>query len=75
MKKASKSEPVGVTVKPRLLRTRDAATYLGCSSWKIRRLVQDGALPFVAASDSGAWWFDIADLDRFVETQKRHFDL
>ncbi len=75
MKKASKFGAIGVTVNPRLLRTRDAATYLGCSSWKIRKLVQDGALPYIPASEFGAWWFDITDLDRFVESQKRHFDL
>jgi excisionase family DNA binding protein len=75
MKIGSKSGPIGGTVTPRLLRTRDAATYLGCSSWKIRRLVQDGALPYIPASDFGAWWFDITDLDSYVETQKRHFDL
>jgi excisionase family DNA binding protein len=73
--KASKSGPIGVTVTPRLLRTRDAAAYLGCSSWKIRRLVQDGALPSIRGTEFGAWWFDLRDLDRYVETQKRHFDL
>ena len=75
MKKPSKYGPISVTVTPRLLRTRDAATYLGCSSWKIRKLVQDGALPYIPASEFGAWWFDITDLDHFVECQKRHFDL
>jgi excisionase family DNA binding protein len=75
MKKRSNSGPIGVTITPRLLRTREAAAYLGCSAWKIRRLVQDGALPYIPASEFGAWWFDITDLDQFVETQKRHFDL
>ncbi len=73
--KASKTGPIGVTVTPRLLRTRDAAAYLGCSPWKIRRLVQDGVLPYIPASDFGAWWFDVNDLDHYVESQKRHFDL
>jgi hypothetical protein len=75
VKKASKSGPIGVTVKPRLLRTRAAATYLGCSPWRVRKLVQDGVLPFIPASSFGVWFFDIEDLDRYVETQKRHFDL
>lgn len=76
MKKRSKSGPIGVTITPRLLRTREAATYLGCSRWKIRRLVQDGVLPYIpASSEFGCWWFDRSDLDRYVETQKRHFDL
>ena len=75
MKKPSKSGAIGITVTPRLLRTRDAAVYLACSPWKIRRLVQDGVLPYIPASEFGAWWFDRVDLDRYVESQKRHFDL
>jgi excisionase family DNA binding protein len=76
MKKRSKFGLIGVTITPRLLRTREAANYLGCSSWKIRKLVQDGVLAYIpAAAEFGAWWFDRSDLDRYVETQKRHFDL
>jgi excisionase family DNA binding protein len=32
---------------PRLLRTKDAASYLGMSPGQIRRLVQDGVLPVI----------------------------
>ena len=75
MKKGSKSSSVGCTLTPRLLRTREAASYLSCSAWKIRRLVQDNSLPYVSDSEFGAWYFDIRDLDHYVETHKHNFDL
>jgi excisionase family DNA binding protein len=62
------------TIPPaRLLRTRAAAAYLGVSPWKIRRLVQDGHLPYVSDSDRSGWRFDVHDLDRYVEANKRSY--
>jgi excisionase family DNA binding protein len=54
----------------RLLRTREAAYYLGSSMWKIRRLVQDGLLPYISDSDGGRWLFDVKDLDAYIDTNK-----
>jgi excisionase family DNA binding protein len=55
----------------RLLRTREAAHYLGMSAWQIRRLVQDGELPVVQHSDGGHFLLDVRDLDGYVERHKR----
>lgn len=55
----------------RLLRTREAAEYLSVSSWKLRKLVQDGMLPIVQDSDRAAWRVDLRDLDAFIERNKR----
>lgn len=55
----------------RLLRTREAAEYLSVSSWKLRKLVQDGLLPIVQDSDGAAWRVDLRDLDAFIERNKR----
>ena len=55
----------------RLLRVREAAEYLSLSPWKLRRLIQDGLLPIVQASDGGAWRIDVRDLDSFIERNKR----
>ena len=52
------------------MRTREAANYLGSSMWKIRRLVQDGLLPYVSDSDGGRWLFDVKDLDAYIDTNK-----
>jgi len=55
----------------RLLRVREAAEYLSISPWKLRRLIQDGLLPIVQASEGGAWRVDVRDLDVFIERNKR----
>jgi excisionase family DNA binding protein len=63
----TRSAPLG----RRLLRTREAAAYLSISPWKLRRLVQDGALPIVQDSEGAAWRVDLRDLDGFIERNKR----
>ncbi len=54
----------------RLLKTKEAAYYLGISTWKVRKLVLDGKLPCVTDSANGPWLFDIHDLDAYIETNK-----
>ena len=47
-----------------VLRTRDAACYLGLSQWKVRELVRAGRLRVL----SGKYWrFRLEDLDEFLE--------
>jgi excisionase family DNA binding protein len=55
----------------RLLRVREAASYLSISPWKLRRLIQCGLLPVVQDSEGGAWRVDIRDLDSFIDRNKR----
>jgi excisionase family DNA binding protein len=55
----------------RLLRTRDAAQYLSISSWKLRRLIQDGKLPVVQDVDGSPFLLDVRDLDGYIERNKR----
>jgi excisionase family DNA binding protein len=55
----------------RLLRTRDAAQYLSISSWKLRRLIQDGRLPVVQDGDGSPFLLDVRDLDGYIERNKR----
>jgi excisionase family DNA binding protein len=59
------------TVKPRCLKTNDAAAYLGVSSWKLRNLVQAGEIPCIFGDGTSPWLFDVQDLNKWVETQKR----
>jgi len=55
----------------RLLKTKQAAEYLSCSTWKLRELVHGEKLPHVVlAEDEGVWHFDVLDLDRFIESRK-----
>jgi hypothetical protein len=52
----------------RLVGLAEAATYLGVSPWTVRSLQWDGRLPRVNLSRR--LLFDLADLDRLVETEK-----
>lgn len=44
--------PATVTLQRRLIRTKEAATYLSMSDWKLRRLIQEGAFPVVQEPDT-----------------------
>lgn len=57
-------------ISPRLLRTKEAALYLGCASSTIRKLVHNGQLPHIPGEDGSLWRFDVRDLDAYIETQK-----
>jgi excisionase family DNA binding protein len=58
-------------VRKRLLRTKEAAEYLGISRRKLRALVQDGQFPFVQFDEYGPWWIDLHDLDTFIAAAKQ----
>lgn len=58
------------TTQKRLLKTSEAAVYLSCSAWKIRKLVLEGKLQYVADSEDTDWRFDIRDLDAFIDANK-----
>lgn len=56
----------------RLLRTRQAAEYLCMSEWKLRRLIQDGFLPYLHGGEGAPFLLDIRDLDEYIERNKHH---
>ena len=55
----------------RLLRTKEAAIYLGMSPGKLRRLTQDGELPIIQHDDRAPWLYDLRDLDEHIDKSKR----
>jgi excisionase family DNA binding protein len=55
----------------RLLRTKEAAQYLGMSPGKLRRLAQGGELPIIQHDEHGPWLYDLRDLDEHIERSKR----
>jgi len=57
--------------KRRLLRTKEAAEYLGLSPWKLRRLIQCGQLPVVQDVDGSPFLLDLRDLDGYIDRNKR----
>lgn len=61
-----------VTVKPRLLSLHDAALYLGMSEAKLQRLVKANKIPVVRFGEEySSWSFDLPDLDRAIEANKK----
>lgn len=59
-------------INQRLLRTKQAAAYLSISQWKLRRLTQDGRLPYVQDCEGAPFLFDVRDLDMYIDKNK-HF--
>lgn len=57
-------------LRQRLLRTKEAAAYLSISQWKLRRLTQDGRLPYVQDCDGSPFLFDVRDLDVYIDQNK-----
>jgi excisionase family DNA binding protein len=56
-------------VEPRLLPVKEAAAYLGATIWFIRSLAWNRAVPHVVFGKRIL--FDRADLDRYLESQKK----
>lgn len=60
-----------VALVPRLLRTHEAARYLGLGSKAIRGLILSGKLPYVQMKPGNSpFLLDRRDLDRFIEMHK-----
>jgi excisionase family DNA binding protein len=70
-RKPRAENPLKQTATPRLLKTNDAAAYLGISDWKLRKLVQSGDIGYIAGDGTSPWLFDKQDLDRWIETRKQ----
>ncbi len=62
---------VSTNIPRRLLRTKEAAQYLGMSPGKLRRLTQDGELPIIQHDERAPWLYDLRDLDDHIEKYKR----
>jgi len=54
----------------RLYSAKEAAEYLGRSVWGIRELVWSQAIPIVKQAGCRKIYFDIKDLDSFIEKNK-----
>lgn len=54
----------------RLLRTKQAAEYLGMKSDQVEELVNNGELRVVQRKEHSPWLFDIYDLDDWIERKK-----
>lgn len=57
----------------RLYTLKEAAHYLGRSDWAMRELVWKGLIPTVKTSGARKIYFDIIDLDAFIEKNKAFY--
>ena len=58
-------------IRKRLIRSTEAAEYLGLSAWTLRRLIHCGELPVVRYREEGKFLLDLHDLEAFIERNKR----
>ena len=58
-------------ISKRLLRTKNAAEYLGMSPGKLRRLTQCGELPIIRHDEHAPWLYDLRDLDEHIDKSKQ----
>lgn len=65
------TRPAALPFRRRLLRTKEAAEYLSISTWKLRRLIQDGRLPVVQDGEGAPFLLDLRDLDSYIDRNKR----
>jgi excisionase family DNA binding protein len=56
---------------PRLLKTQQAARYLGISPWKLRNLVQASEIAYIPGDGTSPWLFDMNDLNGWIEQRKQ----
>jgi hypothetical protein len=59
------------TPERRLLDLKASAVYMGRPVSGLRRLINNGRLPFIQDGPGGKVWVDIFDLDMFIERSKR----
>jgi len=71
-KKASSKPSASIPqAEPRLLNVRLAASYLGIAVWCLRTLVWEKQIPPVKIGKARRLLFDRADLDAFIDAQKK----
>ncbi len=66
-----KSATITPTLKLRLIRAKQPASYLGISPWSLRDLVHGGIMPVVRHSASSPMLFDLSDLDSYISRVKQ----
>lgn len=60
--------PAEPSVTPRLLTMQDAAKYLSCAYWGLRRMVMAGEIPKIPIGRR--YCIDRLDLDKWIEKRK-----
>lgn len=54
----------------RLYSLKEAAIYLGRTTYGVRELCWNGDLPFIQTKRNGKIWLDVTDLNTFIDRNK-----
>ena len=65
---AKKTVPIVHAPEPRLLGVNQAASYLGTTTWMVRKLVWAKDIAYIRLGQR--LLFDVVDLNKFIESQK-----
>ena len=54
------------------MKTKQAAEYLAISQWQFRKLVLQGAIPYIEdGGGTSPWRLDVRDLNAYIERSRR----
>ena len=66
----TRAQGISSPLTKRLYTLKEAAHYLGMSVWGLRGLIYGGEIPVVRAKAGRKIYFDIEDLDKFINQNK-----
>lgn len=70
----TKAQRITKPVGPRLLPLKEAAKYIGFTTWAMREAIWAGLIPMVKLPNGRKIWVDVKDLDAFIERNKTTFN-
>lgn len=68
--KEKQTRVISSPLSPRLLLLKQAAEYLGLTTWAMRERVWNGDIPVVRFPGGRKMFLDVRDLERFIEQNK-----
>ena len=66
----NKAQRINNPVRPKLLSVKEAARFLGVSTWTMRNFAWNSVIPFVQFPNGRKLYFDILDLEEVVRRNK-----
>jgi len=73
-KALKKGQGISYPIAPRLLPLKQAAQWLGLTTWAMRERVWAGDIPFVKFPGGRKMFIDTKDLEAFIQRNKMTFD-
>ena len=70
-KAVTKAQRIVNPIAPRLLSLKDAAKWLGLTTWAMRERIWAGQIPVVQFPNGRKMFVDVQDLEGFIKRNKR----